>query len=421
MWTIQGTSIDPALLGSIEPERILLEYDGPRLFTTCNAAGQSMLAYACGEDDGAVRYLLVPMSAGTMRSLEEGTTTIRTALMQPWAWIVEIAVGGAMAAWSIDVETMPENALPHPSLPLYPKHMEFLRVRMIGDDLRAGAVPASVVVRAVNGAIYALKNLIQYVEDNTAAATRPHEWVRALYNLPVHRFSYRSFEVAFSSPPQAALPATPGHDVLDRAGEALCKALDWANAPDERAVRREDAGDRAMIAALEQLVPPKQGIVREVEIAGRILGAKFAGVRLTRSATDRVRRAANALDRDLRPEKLTGKVREFDKDKLSFTLRWGDGTSPDTSKRCEFPESLYDMVSDAFATDDTWYVLGYGPPGGKPFQVVNLGPFDDEPGLNEGAGLLTATVEVTTDPGEPEAVGAALISGLPAGTVTKPS
>src|SRR2546429_411722 len=54
-------------LGVLSTREILIEYDGPKLFTCVNELGQQYLAIFVDEDDASQRYILPPHSNGRMR------------------------------------------------------------------------------------------------------------------------------------------------------------------------------------------------------------------------------------------------------------------------------------------------------------------------------------------------------------------
>jgi hypothetical protein len=127
-----------------------------------DALGDLLLAYQCAEGEAASRFLVVPADDHVVMALRRGATTLRAALSQPWAWVVEQPFGGgALHAWRVDVAALPEDALPRLGTRLSPEHEPIFSVRLVGDPLKdTSGVSASVVRRAVEGASQALKAVV---------------------------------------------------------------------------------------------------------------------------------------------------------------------------------------------------------------------------------------------------------------------
>jgi len=109
-------------LDRLDPIRVLDDLDGPRLFTVRDKHGLELLAYQCGEDDEVERFLLVPADARLVEGLEENRITLRDALTrQGCAWLVDVHRDArAGAPVPVDVNNLPDTALPRPGLFLAP-------------------------------------------------------------------------------------------------------------------------------------------------------------------------------------------------------------------------------------------------------------------------------------------------------------
>jgi hypothetical protein len=95
--TILGEVLHPdALVGVLEPIEVLVDIDGPRLFTARSAGGEDLLAYHAEETDTELAWIVVPTDASTMAHLRAGALPLRDALRQPWVWIVTQAVTGEL-------------------------------------------------------------------------------------------------------------------------------------------------------------------------------------------------------------------------------------------------------------------------------------------------------------------------------------
>ncbi|MCC6555670.1 MAG: hypothetical protein IT372_22135 [Polyangiaceae bacterium] len=357
-WDIEGTEYDRTRFGDLDPHEILYEFDGPRIFDTIGPAGDQFLAYLCDGDEAHNRYVVVPSGPELISGLRAGTIAVRDALNQPWTWLVDQTHDGEIdRVMKIDFRKMPEDVIPRKGALLWPSLRPLLSVRMVGQGLEAGHVPASVIRRAVDGATSALKTLAEWALHVTPSEGRPSDWLRRYYDLPAQRIAFASFEVAFAAPappPQGTL--FPGEEqALDKMGGVIQAAISWAESHIESELPSEETS-RVALEALSRLTPPKHGLVTEVHIGGRLVGASTQPRVLTRSASDRVQRALRKMNADVRPVKLTGKIREIDKDKLTLILR--DEQGKDIA-RCIFPESLYDEALAAFDSDELTTVLGH--------------------------------------------------------------
>src|SRR5689334_9467809 len=89
MWTVNGRLMpDPWL--DFEPVRVLYSFDGPRIFTCKDSAGNLFLAFQCDEDGEAVRFLVVPLSDNREQQLTAGEIDVRSVLSQEAAWLFDL-------------------------------------------------------------------------------------------------------------------------------------------------------------------------------------------------------------------------------------------------------------------------------------------------------------------------------------------
>lgn len=376
-WEVSGKPYPVEFFGSFEPVEVLYDFDGPRIFTIANQHDDPLLVYQCDEDDTASRFIVVPCDARLLDAVQAGQCSVRDALTQPWAWVVDQPHGKApQSAWRVDLESIPQGVLPGGSVMLLPSMDPLLSVRMVGTGLGPGETPASVIRRVAEGASNALKTLVEFVLEVRSAGGRPGERLRRLYDLRVQRVAFASFEIAFKAPPapRQASFFEEEEKTLEDVGMLLQRALQWAEAVDAPPTSSEEVlaastvailGESpegspkevlAMLEALERLTPPQHGLVMEVHVGGRLVGSRRAPRVLTRVSSIWVR---NALDQRRRDRgmlvTLTGLVREFDKDKLTFTLREIEG-QPD--QRCAITEALFDETMAAFSTDEPVTVAG---------------------------------------------------------------
>src|SRR5262245_26208320 len=114
MWTVEGQETDWPKLDSLQPERVLDYYDGPRLFTVRTVEGFELLVYQCGADSDADRFLLVPANEKFLAGIEGNLTSLKEALtQQPWAWLIDRGRDGTLSRpLAVDPLKLPDYALP---------------------------------------------------------------------------------------------------------------------------------------------------------------------------------------------------------------------------------------------------------------------------------------------------------------------
>jgi len=122
---LQSAPID--VIGELEPEEVLYEYDGPQIFVARTKSGDLLLAYRCWEDEDGEHLLIAPASWATISGLKVGRITVREALEQPWAWIANYRADvGLASVYRVDTRDLPELALPVRGTYLY-LHLQFPR------------------------------------------------------------------------------------------------------------------------------------------------------------------------------------------------------------------------------------------------------------------------------------------------------
>jgi hypothetical protein len=120
MWDVHGNAADPTQF-TLRPVKILYEFDGPKTFTFRDHDGELCLAHWCDEGDGLTRYIVVAFSNRLTARLEQGAISLRDALEQPRAWVIdEDGQGVVRSAWRVDVAELPEQVLPRPGTLLQP-------------------------------------------------------------------------------------------------------------------------------------------------------------------------------------------------------------------------------------------------------------------------------------------------------------
>jgi hypothetical protein len=359
-WEINYSPADLSVFGRLDPVEVLYEFDGPRIFTAQSSFGD-LLCFLSDDDGEQLRYIVAPTNPVILEKLKSGCRPLRDALDQPWVWFVDIGYDGApKAAWKGTLADAPADALPQKGIMLWPHLEPIFALRAIGDGLSEGNVPMSVIRQVIDGATTALKKIANSVFEDARRQGRKTNTIRQFYDLPTLGFAYNSFEVAFRLPDlkQGPLTGTSTADETTAAframGEKLESALKWAG--NTKPGEDGEAIDIGLLEALEKLVPPKSGIVKAVEVRGRMFGGAATRYPLTRDSSTSVRKAlgkARASQEQI--SKVVGLVREFDKDDLSFSLRETDDGKDHT---CRFLAEFYDDLLEAFNTDERVTISG---------------------------------------------------------------
>lgn len=354
IWSIETPQCSVEQFKDRKTVEVLYEFDGPKIFVAMTGSLLS-LWYECEEDlDSSVfRYLVVPTDEQTIAYLKDGTRTVYDALHQPWLWAVDVGPGEqVIRGWVVQLEEVPEFAKPEKGVALWPHLEPLIAYRLIGDGLREGAVPTSVVARALDRPSAALKKLLEAM-NNSVGHGRPEESFRRAYDLPAQRIAFNSFEVSFGVPKSIeALPLEEDELSIYRAGSScLEEALAWL-----RSGKEDQLPDLALLEVLKELVPPAHGQVFEAEVRGQIIPSQ-QHVLLTRKDRQRVTQAISrkrSKERELLREE--GRIGEFDKDQLTFILR--DRSNSADELKCAFTEEQFDDLYEAFDNDRRVVLLG---------------------------------------------------------------
>jgi len=341
------SAIDPARLGEFRVDEVLYEAEEPIIFTIDIGGSQRLLAHLA--DHGAHRWLiLAPCNAKTLQGLRDGSLPVRDALTASWTWLAQMGPGAQPACvWEIDAADVPEEHWPAPGVPLLPEHEPLLTVRAIGPNIVPGDIPASVVAFVANGTRQAVKVLLDFLSDRSAEAGRPPEASRVIYDLPISRFAFGSFELSFATPRRLF-----AHEELGRVAELLQRGLDWAATETSEPFQASTDDEReAVLWAVLELTPPGAGPIQEMSLAGQWMtgGAKILGQRARKRVRDELR--SLKTEQVVRKE---GRVGEFDVDRQSFILR----DTGESDLRCSFREEDYDDVVAAVMSQGHVAVVG---------------------------------------------------------------
>lgn len=362
-----GRSAVPlAWLGSPTPREVLYEAEAPVVFTVENASGQAMLAYVADEDATGRWLLLAPCTDSSLNDLRDGRSPVREALEASWMWLARVEGGAWTAAWACNLGDLPADYLPTPGLLLTPELEPVIATRAIGARIGRTTTPASVVAYIADATRKAVKGILEFVLQRDPQG-RPPDELRTLYDLPVQRFAFASFEIAFTTSPTLLQSAE-----IARTTELLRKGLAWAASDGTQPLAAtSDAERAAVLQAIYQLAPPTTGAIENIEVRGQWMHHRH--VRLGRDT----RRRIQAEIRRTRVEHVVsrqGRIGEFDKDNLTFTLR---DTPGGVDVRGIFEEELYDQLWDHFTNDDHIVVIGIERDGKLHTSAASLVPEPD--------------------------------------------
>ena len=383
-----GEEVGIARFGELKPERVLYDFSGARIFTAHSPDGDCLLAYSFGETDDSDQYLVVPCSDAKIDELLRGSITLREVLGQPWAWIVYVSTEGEVTrAERIAVGTLPEDALPRPNTYLYSGLQPLFSVKLLGEDLIPGKIPASVVKSGIDHAYRALKVLVERALKASGAQGRPEERMRRHYDLPTQRLAFGSFEIAFGAPlghdnTVDSLADTDGSQdeiVQGRVSRLIDVGAEWLRSGALTNWEGDRADLGAVLNALSNLAPPSKGIIQKVEVGGRLVSKGVTKLVLTRTETRSIKKALQSWPSAEETVVEKGFIRELDLDKQTFMLR----SQPDGGTdllRGWVADELIDDVSAAFLQITLVRIVGVRS-GGDQVEVQRIEPMVSPPEL----------------------------------------
>ncbi|WP_460124251.1 hypothetical protein [Pseudomonas sp. H3_G09] len=369
-WTITTPKVAIEPFNPLEISEVLYEFDGPKIFVTTDSDRLMRFWYESLDDrlTKTLRYLVTTTTESQINMLKSGKRTVHDLLKQPWLWAVDCSYSmEPKNAWVVDeINDVPAEYKPKQDATLYLEHMPLLSYRLIGDGLREGQVPASVIAKAVTGPTSALKRLLEAVMPSESYG-RPEESFRRSYDLPAVRFAFNSFEVSFSAPTDEHDESLKKGLVLYGNGTSKLKdAFAWLTNPTSHA---EPEG--YVLQALKELAPPAHGQIESVELRGQLIGSSQ---KILISRFDRKTITQALVKKKTEEEQLmqvSGVIRELDKDHRRFTLR----NRPDQKEDliCTFDEEHYDDVIEYFANDTLITATGRYKTSKNLFEVGDIG------------------------------------------------
>ena len=351
---VEGIGVAPAAIAAaLEPERVLYEFDGPRIFTCRDSAGGLLLCYQCDEAAGRLAHVVAPVRPETVDELERGSLTVQQALDQPRIYLVEGGEDYTIARGVLlpSIDALPAGGRPLPGVMLWPELQPVFGLRAVGPDLAAGETRLSVAKQVFDSAEKALKALAGYVLDIPAKPGSPPAALRSLYDFPTTRVAFGSFQLELGLPPML-----DGRERIVQGGrlsemhDLLSDALRWLDGPTDEPPDPQNARRRdVLLRCLGHLTPPLRGPIREMFVYGQLVGTPLERRSLSRDATLRVRavRSANPDESDQFVSE-SGYIRGVDRDRLTVILRPQEGGEEATFT---FEPEFEDDVLEAFNSE----------------------------------------------------------------------
>ncbi len=385
MWEVKGKPVPGERFQPFTTCEVLYDFDGPRTFTLRDADAELHLAHWLDEDRERSRFVVVPFSERLLTDLKAGRLSVRDALEQPRAYVLDLSPDAAvLGVRRVELADLPADALPRPTTMLWPHLEPLASVRAVGERVQVGAIPPAVVRAVADSLPRAFRTVLDYSLDAI-----PDELAQRLktrsYEPLAQRVCLASFEISFRlpEPPPELFDGidSSARDVMrsaiDRSGRLLRLGLEWATsaqATPEHLVKLTGSEEeaRVILAAIENLMPSARGPVQTIELRGAWLGAATRPRILHRAN----RRAVAGARRELyapQPVRLwlTGRIRELDKDRLSFELR-DIVESGVQARKFFYDEFLIDDVLEAFEEDVFVHVTGLHYAANRPALAVEV-------------------------------------------------
>jgi hypothetical protein len=370
MWAPpQEQSVENGLFPTFRPTEVLYEFDGPRVFTLTDRFGGLNLAVWSDEDEHIERYVVAVSSASVVAALKAGRTTVREALEQPRAWICDVKpTGEVQSIWRVETGGIPADSLPKPGTMLLPELQPLLTLRAVGTSIVPGKVPGSVIRACVEGPQKALKILAEFVLGQENRLGKPSDFLRRLFDLPAQRVAFASFEISFRLPAEEAnllsgIERSPTDEVTTQVQELLTQSLTWVTSGQTETPFDDEETNQVSLRALKELTPSPGGHIDRLELSGVFAGRRRQAFVLTGQSRNRVNAALKQKHLAPTIEEFRGRVRELDKDRLSFELRDPHAEVP--SLKFSFEEDTLDDVVRALSEDLVVKVIAKAYPGNR--------------------------------------------------------
>ena len=145
MWQISGSPLSNDYLGPFSPDRILYEFDGPKIFTVLDREHDLCLACWSAADEQFNRFIVVPTSVTIIKALEGGELPVAQALDQPRCWLWDISHDEQiLQCLKVAFQDIPADCRPTPGTMLRPELDHSSRARVTEALRKSKSEPAIV-------------------------------------------------------------------------------------------------------------------------------------------------------------------------------------------------------------------------------------------------------------------------------------
>lgn len=331
---------------NLRPERVLYEFDQPLIFTSRDSENDMVFVYQCGEeeDESANHYLIVPFDDERLADLTEGRMPVLEALSQPWIWFAKGRIGSIEHIERCSLNALPAEAtLPDHSVMLWPSLEPLLSFRIIGEHIKKGEIPGSVVKQGIDAPSNAIKGIADYLTEKLPPEAE--EALSRMRSVKVQRITYASFDVGLRVEMPEAI--SPNVDPAREMRRLLTAALDAAGQADfskplGHYFQSAEEG-KVVLDAVRELTPPTYGAVTATQVGGRLVNGGRIRELSRESRRYVLERAAKPKDLPDVIQTFVGFIREMDLDKWSFILR--DIQGENGERKCRFSEEHEEEVN----------------------------------------------------------------------------
>ena len=375
--------------GVFEPIDVLIWLDGPRTFTLLDQDGQMCIAHWFEEKENQWHYVVVPITDQILKELNNGEQSLLDVLQQPRVYLVAVDTQFQVQSVALTYfDQLPKDALPERGAMIRRELEPFFRLRSMGDAIRPGDIPGSVIKTTVENAQKAIRLLAEYELNHPSRKGKRSKALRELYDLPAQRIQAASFEVSFRSPfsdPSLfdQIPPTEQEEdksVLDRICGHLQTGIAWLESNEDEQFFEDKAIDAELknriVEAMKFLTPPTSGAIQRTEVSGRAFKLDRV-VALNRNDRRRVfslQRKFSGVDAPKRFEGY-GTIIDILGDDAEISVEFISGGR--FERACKFNEELWEAYGEKFHYHQMVQVFGVISNSKDPITVLEIGFPDD--------------------------------------------
>ena len=387
---------DKGYFGNFEPKEVFIWLDGPRTFSLLDQDGQLCFAHWLQEVEDLWQFVVVPVTENILKELNNGELSLRDVLQQPRIYVVAVASDASVQSITLTSwDELPQEALPEPGTMIRRDLEPFFRLKSIGDTIRPGDIPASVIKTTVENAQKAIRLLAEYELNHPSRKGKRSKALRELYDLPAQKIQAASFEVSFRSPfSQPSLfdnlpPSEIEEDksILERVCEHLRTGLAWLESKgDEDLLAGRDLDPilkSRILEAVKYLTPPTNGAIQKTHVSGKAFQIARV-VELDRNDRRRVIAQQKKIAGTNIPKRFeeTGTIIDILGEDAELCVEFK--TEASTIQRdCKFSDELWEVYGEKLHFNQSIRVYGVVSTSKEPITVLEVG-FPDETGESVG-------------------------------------